>query len=367
MIPLLLAAFAGLGVTRLTLLALQLSAEVSNQNAEGEGSNTTSRSSSSGNAEEEGIEGGYQQHQQPLTPRSSQEEEDRALDQVVCAMALLEKPVKMLQRGDFHFLCIWQEADFHPHMPEANLIRAAVARQELALAARQREEEALARVDSVSRSGFQQELFRTLQDMTAFFDQFVVGKTLEPLLRPPSAAAAGRGEMSEGRGGDMRAQTRRHAATGGGWLQLQEQEPEKEEEGGLEEEGFWWWWSGSKSAASSSSGVGGKQGHPDSTAAAAAAACDSSSMCSTGNKKGEERGICLVCYEREQDAVLLTCGHGGTCFKCACDVYRRSGECPLCRARVDQIVQIGHRRQSLPNGLAVVPVTGPWPTSASCW
>jgi len=86
-----------------------------------------------------------------------------------------------------------------------------VARQELALAARQREEEALARVDSVSRSGFQQELFRTLQDMTAFFDQLVVGKTLEPLLRPPSAAAAGRGEMSEGRGGDMRAQTRRHA------------------------------------------------------------------------------------------------------------------------------------------------------------
>jgi hypothetical protein len=86
-----------------------------------------------------------------------------------------------------------------------------------------------------------------------------------------------------------------------------------------------------------------------------------------GGENGEEHGVCLVCCEREQDTVLLSCGHGGTCFKCACDVYRRSGECPLCRARVDQIVQIGRRRQHLPNGLDVVPVTGPWPTSASCW
>lgn len=360
MYPVILALFAALGVGRLTLLALQLSAEVNNQSAEGEGhassSSNTTTTSSSGNAVDERLEG----HQQPLSPRTSQMEQERALRAVVAAMATLEKPVKMLQRGDFHYLCIWREADFHPQMSEADIVRAAAARQELI--AEQVQREAQTREDS--GSGFQQELFRTLQDMTAFFDQLVVGKALEPLLQPPPSS---REEMDEGRAG----QTRRHAATGGGWLQEQEQEQGEEqgedEEVEEQEGGFWSWLIGSKPAASSSGALGGA--HPDSTIAAVA---DSSSVCSTrhaaaaaavtgcGGEDGEEHSVCLVCYEREQDAVLLNCGHGGTCFKCACDVYRRSGECPLCRARVDQIVQIGRRRQHLPNGLAVVPVTGPW-------
>lgn len=71
-------------------------------------------------------------------------------------------------------------------------------------------------------------------------------------------------------------------------------------------------------------------------------------------------GCCVVCYEAPRDAVFLTCGHGGTCLGCAVDVYRASGECPLCRARIDQIVTVGPR-EVVPGdgGLVVAEVRGP--------
>lgn len=76
---------------------------------------------------------------------------------------------------------------------------------------------------------------------------------------------------------------------------------------------------------------------------------------------GVEDGCCVVCYEAPRDAVLLTCGHGSTCLGCAVDVYRASGECPLCRARIDQIVTVGRRREVVGGvgGLVVAEVLGP--------
>ena len=76
---------------------------------------------------------------------------------------------------------------------------------------------------------------------------------------------------------------------------------------------------------------------------------------------GVEEGCCVVCYEAPRDAVFLTCGHGSTCLGCAVDVYRASGECPLCRARIDQIVTVGRRREVVGGvgGLVVAEVQGP--------
>ena len=56
-------------------------------------------------------------------------------------------------------------------------------------------------------------------------------------------------------------------------------------------------------------------------------------------------GICYVCYEGPADAVFLDCGHGGMCYACArrtC-AQRRGVRilCPLCRAPVTQLVQLG--------------------------
>ena len=42
-----------------------------------------------------------------------------------------------------------------------------------------------------------------------------------------------------------------------------------------------------------------------------------------------------------RDAVLLECGHGGICYACARRCLRKKGrECPMCRAPVEQVVQI---------------------------
>lgn len=40
---------------------------------------------------------------------------------------------------------------------------------------------------------------------------------------------------------------------------------------------------------------------------------------------------CLICYEKQPDAVLMECGHGGLCYDCAIDIWKKNGECYLCR------------------------------------
>lgn len=55
---------------------------------------------------------------------------------------------------------------------------------------------------------------------------------------------------------------------------------------------------------------------------------------------------CLICYEKSPDSVLMECGHGGKiinflnksiiffiglCYECAVDIWKKNGECYLCR------------------------------------
>lgn len=56
-----------------------------------------------------------------------------------------------------------------------------------------------------------------------------------------------------------------------------------------------------------------------------------------GSKTGREirptdaNIFCLVCFENQPDCVIMQCGHGGICYDCTLDVWRKSGECFLCR------------------------------------
>lgn len=55
----------------------------------------------------------------------------------------------------------------------------------------------------------------------------------------------------------------------------------------------------------------------------------------------EDDDLCAICFTGPRDAVLLECGHGGICYSCARRCLRKKGrECPMCRAPVDQVVQI---------------------------
>lgn len=54
---------------------------------------------------------------------------------------------------------------------------------------------------------------------------------------------------------------------------------------------------------------------------------------------------CLICYDKPPDAVIMECGHGGEknkiikkntfflglCYECSIDIWKKNGECYLCR------------------------------------
>jgi hypothetical protein len=51
--------------------------------------------------------------------------------------------------------------------------------------------------------------------------------------------------------------------------------------------------------------------------------------------------LCLICYDNRATCVLLECGHGGFCRKCAYMMFvRPPNECPTCRQRIEQVLEI---------------------------
>ncbi|KAJ7969383.1 RING/U-box superfamily protein [Quillaja saponaria] len=51
-------------------------------------------------------------------------------------------------------------------------------------------------------------------------------------------------------------------------------------------------------------------------------------------------GNCCICYEVKVDSVLYRCGHMCACLKCAHELQRRSGKCPVCQAPVVDVVRV---------------------------
>ena len=50
---------------------------------------------------------------------------------------------------------------------------------------------------------------------------------------------------------------------------------------------------------------------------------------------------CIICCDRPPTCVFLTCGHGGICRRCANLLFLRPpNECPTCRGKIDQIVEL---------------------------
>ncbi|CAD8098071.1 unnamed protein product [Paramecium primaurelia] len=54
----------------------------------------------------------------------------------------------------------------------------------------------------------------------------------------------------------------------------------------------------------------------------------------------QNSNICIVCYERGPNAVFMNCGHGGTCYQCAIDIWKQKTECYLCRDKIIYILKV---------------------------
>ncbi|KAJ8609193.1 hypothetical protein CTAYLR_008430 [Chrysophaeum taylorii] len=79
---------------------------------------------------------------------------------------------------------------------------------------------------------------------------------------------------------------------------------------------------------------------------------------------------CLICADRDADAVLLPCGHSRVCYGCALEVLSAKNACPVCRKSVDQVVIYDPYAPSVDNaGRKRFRIVGPngraWSSSSS--
>ena len=58
----------------------------------------------------------------------------------------------------------------------------------------------------------------------------------------------------------------------------------------------------------------------------------------TGSNPDQSITCCLICFENSPDSVFMDCGHGGVCYNCATDIFKKTGECYLCRRAIKQVL-----------------------------
>ncbi|WZZ58667.1 hypothetical protein YC2023_058774 [Brassica napus] len=60
-----------------------------------------------------------------------------------------------------------------------------------------------------------------------------------------------------------------------------------------------------------------------------------------GEKKEDgSYGQCSICLDAPSDVVCVPCGHLAGCMSCLIEIKSNNGRCPVCRAKIDQIIKL---------------------------
>jgi len=49
---------------------------------------------------------------------------------------------------------------------------------------------------------------------------------------------------------------------------------------------------------------------------------------------------CVVCMDKDVNAILIPCGHLGLCIECAKEIDSNSGFCPICRQKIESFMRV---------------------------
>lgn len=93
---------------------------------------------------------------------------------------------------------------------------------------------------------------------------------------------------------------------------------------------------------------------PAAAEAAGAPPAAGATAAAAGVDEEDDEDLCTICYDAPPTCVLLECGHGGYCWRCAHIMFMKPpNECPVCRRRIDLVVEISDPRSRVGQPAAV--------------
>jgi superfamily II helicase len=60
--------------------------------------------------------------------------------------------------------------------------------------------------------------------------------------------------------------------------------------------------------------------------------------------------LCSVCCMNDHNAIFMKCGHAGICFECACEVWKKTQKCMICRSDIEALLKY----QGFEDGMAQI-------------
>jgi len=57
-------------------------------------------------------------------------------------------------------------------------------------------------------------------------------------------------------------------------------------------------------------------------------------------KLNENDNLCYICVSKVPNAIVMDCGHGGMCYECAIESWRKGNKCVMCRQEVVRILKV---------------------------